>query len=132
MTTTGPGEEVFQTDLIGLKEDGPPAILATFDWTNTFNGWLTAEGTGGIVLAVAGATDVASDSTSGTGGITIVDIDGQAVSEVPEPPSGLLLSSVTILFILVGRVHAKNQTARSRVAGWRDTRCRAGACAKLQ
>jgi hypothetical protein len=116
-TTEGKGEEVFKTDLIGLREDGPPDILATFDWTDTFNGWLKYEGTGGIVVAVAAASDQASDPTSGTGGITVININGQPVAAVPEPPSGILFLGFTLCFIPLLGLHAKrNKIVQSRIA----------------
>jgi len=66
-------------------------ILDYFDWTDTFNG--TA---GGISTAASYSGSV--DPGSGAGGITLIDVNGVAVSAVPEP-SALAVMIPAILLI---------------------------------
>jgi hypothetical protein len=79
----------FVTDLAGINPDGTPSSpLASFDWTDAFNGTV-----GGIATT---ASNLPADPDSGSGGITIVSIDGVPV---PEPSSLLLLAQPALILI---------------------------------
>ena len=99
------GAELFVTTLVGLTGSGA-VDLASFDWTTTFNGYGSNQGTGsalpGSIFLFASDTSLEADPTTGTGGIVITEIDGQPVSTVPEPPTIIILMGAIILLI-----HAK-------------------------
>lgn len=98
---TASGALTFDTELVGIPLDGgSPVPIAGFDWLDTFNGLLLpnnmVSGYGGIITP---ETDLTPDPQTGTGGITITEINGQPVSTVPEPPTFILLLS---FFVLLG------------------------------
>jgi hypothetical protein len=99
---TASGELSFLTELVGIPEDGGlPVPLASFEWTDTFNGDAKVAGTGGITLiTITPDIDLLPDPESGTGGITLVDINGEPVSAVPEPPTFTLLCPTLLYFFM--------------------------------
>jgi hypothetical protein len=94
LTTAGRYSAV--TTLVGLT--GTSEIdLATFNWTDSYNGYANELGTGGISWVMAD-TGLEADGTTGTGGIVITQINGIAMSSVPEPSTmGLLFVALILL-----------------------------------
>ena len=98
----------FKTDLVGVLTPFTPGTdciaLDTcvdtgvgFSWSDTFNG--TA---GGIAVP---KNDVPIDVGSGTGGITILGYspDASGGTDIPEPPTVLLLALATLTLITVAK-----------------------------
>ena len=87
------GRVLFTTTLVGIFSDDTQAnphyveLSDSFTWEDTFNGI-----TGGITIP---ANEFLVDPDSGTGGITILSVNGVPVdaSQVPEPSTFLLLLS---------------------------------------
>jgi hypothetical protein len=74
----------FTTELVGVDSAGGMHLLFDFTWIDTFNGT-----SGGIARTTS---DVSVDPGSGTGGITVLEING-APFGVPEPSTLALLAS---------------------------------------
>ncbi len=95
--TASEGEVLdFSTFLIGVPTLGPPVTVYDFNWTDSFNG------TSGMIATTV--NDQPVDPGSGTGGITIVAIDGVPVN-VPEPSTLALLTVAIVVF----RFHRREQ-----------------------
>jgi PEP-CTERM motif len=85
----------FDTTLVGVYADArPPAYVYDFSWKDTFNGT-----SGGVSTTV---NNEPVDPYSGTGGITLVAVDGVPV-DVPEPSTLAVLSAGVAAFGLVRR-----------------------------
>jgi hypothetical protein len=105
---TASGALTFDTELVGIpKNGGLPVPIAGFDWLDTFNGlgFTNTPGMGGIITP---ETDLTVDPQTGTGGITVTEVNGKVVSTVPEPPTVVLLLSSIVLLGLFHLFFSKN------------------------
>jgi PEP-CTERM motif len=91
----------FDTTLVGVYSDArPPGFVYSFDWQDGFNGT-----SGGVATTV---NDEPVDPGSGTGGITLVSVDGVPV-DVPEPST---LAVVSAGVAALGMVRRRKQFIR--------------------
>ena len=96
-----------KTSPLAPPDCGTCVFLGGFSWDDNFNGTVEntfpdpKTGTGGVFNPVALTSDVPVDPTSGTGGITIVSVNG---TSVPEPSTLILLAtSLFFCWVMVGK-----------------------------
>jgi hypothetical protein len=93
----------FETTLLGIDSSGGTTPLFDFDWTSNFKGT--------VQLGSARGNPNAPDPNSGTGGVTITEVNGIPFvpTAVPEPATGLLTIPALLLAVLYRK--------RGRLAG---------------